>query len=251
MLFLLPPSETKKLGGTMPSISQVSQVFGALTETRANLVDSLVKLSQKPAEAAKVLKLSKKQLWEIDQLRDLWNAPTMAALERYDGTLYDAISFETLSREAIANARDLVLIQSALFGLISADDRIPFYRLSASNSLPSINLKHTWNSAHQSVFARLAESAPIIDLRSKAYAELAVIPDSIEHYWVEVVTGDEQENFKALNHFNKKAKGEFVRAILESEESPQTLTDLQNIAHTLGFEMRFEKTKALLIIPGN
>lgn len=251
MLFLLPPSETKRIGGTQPSIAQVSQTFGALSSQRAELIDRLVKLSANKKKASKILKLSEKMLAELDHNVDLWNAPTMPALQRYDGTLYDAIDYESLSEAAQERAREVILIQSALFGLISAADRIPKYRLSATTVLEKFSLREHWSNAHQAVFARLAKSAPLIDLRSKSYAELAPIPREIEHYWVDVVTIESDGSARALNHFNKKSKGLLVRAILDANRPPKNLKELIQIAESIGFSLTLEGDQLRLAIPGS
>jgi len=251
MLFLLPPSETKRIGGTRPSIAQVSQTFGALSSQRSDLIDRLVKLSANKKKASKILKLSEKMISELDHNVDLWSAPTMPALQRYDGTLYDAIDYESLTEVARERAREIILIQSALFGLISASDRIPKYRLSATTVLEKFSLREHWSNAHQTVFSRLTQSAPLVDLRSKSYAELAPIPQDIEHYWVEVVTIESDGRSRALNHFNKKSKGLLVRAILDAKRAPKTLSELTQIAESIGFALTLEQGQLRLTIPGS
>ena len=127
----------------------------------------------------------------------------------------------------------VLLIQSALFGLIPATNLIPNYRLSGTTNLPSISLKDTWTPAHEPIWKRL-ENGPIIDLRSKAYAELAPIPEDVEHFWVEVL---DSTSGKALNHFNKKAKGQLVRAALTAKKAPETLTELKACAKRVGLSI--------------
>lgn len=251
MLFLLPPSETKRFGGTLPSISDVAQVFGSLAAKREFLVNTLVQLSADEETAARVLKLSKKQLIDLELNRELWNGPTMNALQRYNGTLYDAIEFDSLNVSALQRAKEMVLIQSSLFGLISAADRIPRYRFSATTKLPGLNLKNFWAEAHLAVFKRIAGAAPIIDLRSKSYEELAPIPSDIESYWVEVLSISSNGETRALNHFNKKSKGEFIRACLTSRKKPETLADLKRVAKSIGFGFDVELGQVRLIIPGS
>lgn len=249
MLFLLPPSETKEVGGGALSISQVALTFGALNPAREQVYLALRDLCERPDEAARVLKLGKKQLDQINANLEVQNAPTMPAIFRYTGTLYDAIHGRGLkgtptennqiTPEMLDRAKKSVLIQSALFGLIPADNRIPNYRLSATTSLPGVDLGGIWSKAHEPVWKRL-EDGPIIDLRSKAYAELAPIPEGVEHYWVEV----RDSNGKALNHFNKKGKGQLIRAVLSAESAPKTIDDLKKIASNNA--LRLEESKGEL-----
>ena len=90
MLFLLPPSETKAVGGGNLTIQQAALTFGGLNPARDQVLAALLKLCKKPKEAAKVLKLTPKQLGAIDVNLAVPTAPTMPAIQRYTGTLYDA-----------------------------------------------------------------------------------------------------------------------------------------------------------------
>jgi cytoplasmic iron level regulating protein YaaA (DUF328/UPF0246 family) len=250
MLFLLPPSETKEVGGSPLSISQVALTFGGLNPARDAVYEALRALCERPEEAAKVLKLGKKQLDQIAINLEVQDAPTMPAINRYTGTLYDAIhgrglkgtptEHNQITKEMFERAKDTVLIQSALFGLIPATNLIPNYRLSGTTNLPGISLKDTWTPAHEPIWKRL-EDGPIIDLRSKAYAELAPIPDGVEHYWVEVL---DSTSGRALNHFNKKGKGQLINAVLSANVAPKTIADLKKIAK--GNALRLVESKGEL-----
>jgi cytoplasmic iron level regulating protein YaaA (DUF328/UPF0246 family) len=246
MLFLLPPSETKEVGGSPLSISQVALTFGGLNPARDAVYEALRALCERPEEAARVLKLGKKQLDQIAINLEVQDAPTMPAINRYTGTLYDAIhgrglkgtptEHNQITKEMFERAKDIVLIQSALFGLIPATNLIPNYRLSGTTNLPSISLKDTWTPAHEPIWKRL-ENGPIIDLRSKAYAELAPIPEDVEHYWVEVL---DSNSGKALNHFNKKGKGQLINAVLSAKFEPKTIADLKKIAESIGQRIQLD-----------
>jgi cytoplasmic iron level regulating protein YaaA (DUF328/UPF0246 family) len=250
MLFLLPPSETKEVGGSPLSISQVALTFGGLNPAREAVYEALRALCEQPEEAARVLKLGKKQLDQIDVNLAVQDAPTMPAIHRYTGTLYDAIhgrglkgtptEHNQITADMFERANHTLLIQSALFGLIPATNLIPNYRLSGTTNLPGISLKDVWSSAHEPIWKRL-EDGPIIDLRSKAYAELAPIPADVEHYWVEVL---DSNSGKALNHFNKKGKGQLINAVLSAKVAPKTLKELFSVAKSNA--LRLEESKGEL-----
>lgn len=256
MLFLLPPSETKAIGGGNLTIQQAALTFGGLNPARDQVLTALLKLCKKPNEAAKVLKLTPKQLGAIQINLAVPNAPTMPAIQRYTGTLFDAIDAQNLTPEQMRRAKETVLIQSALFGLIPATDLIPNYRLSGSNVFPSSytagkalpgGLKGVWNRAHPAIFARLA-NGPLIDLRSKTYAELAPIPQELTHYWVEVVSRESNGELRALNHFNKLAKGLLTRAVLQAAKAPESIDDLALIANSIGMELSLDATNQNLVL---
>jgi len=246
VLLLLPPSETKRQGGSNLTIDQVHLSYGQLNEARDAVLEDLLRLCKSKPKAAQVLKLSSKQLGEIDLNLLIKSAPTMPAYERYEGTLYKAIKTATFRSHEIEMMRSHVLMQSALFGLISATDRIPWYRLSAGTVLPKVNLKKIWKEHQPAAWARLVDT-PIIDLRSKAYVDLAPIPEEIDSYWVEVVAEDSKGARKALNHFNKTAKGEFLGAFVRAKTAPKTIAQLKAVAKKAGLGLEVEGKTIYLI----
>jgi cytoplasmic iron level regulating protein YaaA (DUF328/UPF0246 family) len=143
-------------------------------------------------------------------------------------------------------AKENVLIQSALFGLISSSDRIPAYRLSASSSLPGINLKKLWNQAHEVVWPRL-EGGVLIDMRSKHYAALAPIPKEKKHFNLEVLVEERDGTRKPLNHFNKRSKGLFLREVLLANSYPSSVAELKAIAKKIGMKLEQNGSELLLI----
>lgn len=185
------------------------------------MVSALIALSGDSDAAARTLKLSQRQRGDIDDNAALRTAPTMAAMDRYTGVLYDALGAASLARAARNWLGAHVLIQSAPFGLVGGGDLIPTYRLAAATSLPGIPpLRRVWAGA---TTAALRELAPpfVLDLRSESYAALGPLPDDVPSAYVRVVTrtGDEGAPVRALNHFNKHAKGDLVRML--ATERPQ------------------------------
>jgi cytoplasmic iron level regulating protein YaaA (DUF328/UPF0246 family) len=231
MLFLLPPSETKSSGGGALSIDQVALTFGGLNKAREAVLEALGDSS-------------------------LLTAPTMRALDRYTGTLYSAVhgrglkgsptANNTLTSDEIKRAKSTVLIQSALFGLIPATDLIPTYKVSPSKNLNGLNLKKLWSEAHLAIWPRLTGGL-IIDLRSKAYAELAPIPDHIEHFTATVEVEYPDGSRAKLNHFNKKAKGQLVRSALTAKQLPETLDDLKRCARRVGLVIEVSGSQLTIV----
>ncbi|NBQ92680.1 MAG: peroxide stress protein YaaA [Micrococcales bacterium] len=245
VLILLPPSETKRIGGQNLTISQVHLSYGQLDPARDQVLTALLELCSDANEAAKVLKLSPKQLEDISRNFELPKAPTMPAYLRYAGTLYKAIGVESFTEHEVERMRSKVLMQSALFGLISATDRIPWYRLSADTKLPGIDLKAIWRENQPMAWGRLVD-LPIIDMRSKSYADLAPVPETIDSYWVEVVSEVDGER-RALNHFNKTAKGELVAAFVRAKRTPESLAQLKKVAESVGLGMEVEGNVIYLV----
>jgi uncharacterized protein len=243
MIFLLPPSESKQSGGAG---SKLQLSFSSLGKTRTSIRKTLIELSKDPKAGAIALKLGPKQLGELQVNLELAKPKTMPAIDRYTGVLYDALKLEGLSAAQRKSARQSVFIQSSLFGLIGAFDEIPNYRLSAGSKLPGINLRTEWGKAHEAVWESFKNQI-VIDLRSKAYAQLAPVPDWLDSYEVEVVSEDAKGVRKALNHFNKQAKGSFVRAAISTTTKLQKPSDLKAIAKSAGLKIEIQGNTLLLI----
>ncbi len=231
MLFLLPPSETKRSGGGALTIDQVALTFGGLNKAREAV------LAAAGAE-------------------NLLTSPTMPAIDRYTGTLYAAIhgrglkgtptEHNSLTPAEIARAKSTLLIQSAMFGLIPATDLIPEYKIAPGKNLSGLSLKRLWSDAHLAIWPRLSGGV-IIDLRSKAYAELAPIPENLEHFTVTVEVEYPDGSRRTLNHFNKKAKGQLVRAALTAKNAPETLTNLKACAKRAGLAIEVSGRNLTLV----
>jgi cytoplasmic iron level regulating protein YaaA (DUF328/UPF0246 family) len=183
-----------------------------LAPQREAVAASLVALSARPDEAARVLKLSPRQLGAIDDNAALRTAHTMPAVDRYTGVLFDALDAPSLDEAARAWLGEHALIHTAPFGPVGALDPIPAYRLAAGASLPGLPpLRRLWAEA---TTAALAGVAPlVIDLRSEAYAAFGPVPTSVPSTYIRVVTEGPDGAVRALNHFNKKAKGELTRRL--------------------------------------
>lgn len=234
MKILLPPSETKRAGGSGAPVAPECFALPSLAAQRDAVVSALVTLAADRNAAQRVLKLSERQLGDIDHNASLRSSPTMAAIDRYTGVLYDALDPASLDAVARRWLNGHVWIHSAPFGPIAALDAIPMYRLSAGASLPGIApLRRHWARA---TTAAMAQEAPsfVLDLRSEAYVALGPVPASVSSAYVRVVT----DEGRALNHFNKKAKGELVRALAIDRPRAQTFGGLQKWATTRGMMIR-------------
>src|SRR3954465_2950464 len=212
MLIVLPPSETKRDGGDPARpLALDSLSYGQLTKPRQRALSAMRRLARNRGAAA-ALRLGPTQAHELERNKLLESGPTMPAIERFDGVLYEGLDVSTLTAAARAFAHDHLVIASALFGLVGPDDPIPAYRLSPDSRLPATPLKALWSGPVAAVLA--AADGMVLDLRSEAYVALGPAPVREEAWYLRVVTEGDDGRRRALNHFNKKGKGEFVRAVL-------------------------------------
>jgi len=223
VLLLLPPSETKRDGGDADSRLELGSLgFASLTEQRVVATSALVAVAASVEESTRALKLGRTQAFEIERNRALLNSPVMPAIDRYTGVIYDALDAASLSAGARAFAAGHLAIGSALFGLLRAEDRIPAYRLSHDSRLPGIALRRHWRAG---VEAELGlRHGLTLDLRSEAYANLGRAGQG--SFYLRVLSEGEDGRRSALSHFNKHAKGEFTRAVLESGVAHSSAGDL-------------------------
>ena len=238
MLILLPPSETKHSGGDGGPLDLDRLALPSLTVQREASLSALEELSRDAETAARVLRLSARQLGEIEVNARVRASPAMPAVDRYTGVLYDALGAASLDSRARRWLGRHVLIHSAPLGPVGALDRIPAYRLGASLSLPGLPpLRRLWADA---VTSALEAAAPrfVLDLRSEAYAALGPVPASVPSVFLRVVSEGQDGAVRALNHFNKHAKGAFVRALAQQRPRNGSLAGVRRWADAAGWTLR-------------
>ncbi|MBO0676099.1 peroxide stress protein YaaA [Mycolicibacterium sp. S2-37] len=238
MLVLLPPSETKRVGGDGPPLRIDRLASPELEPLRTALLDELIALAADPQASRRALGLSAGQDAEIARNAALRTSPTLPAIDRYTGVLYDALDIGSLRPAAAARARSRLAVGSALFGLLRADDPVPAYRLSASAKLPDRpTLAARWRPELEPVLARIAAQELVVDLRSGSYAALAKIPSAVG---VDVVAEHADGRRTVVSHFNKAHKGRLARVLATTRAEPGDAAAVAAIARRAG--MRVERT---------
>jgi len=248
MLVLLPPSETKRPGGRGRSLDVTRLALPTLAPQREQVVDALVRLSADADDAARVLRLSERQRGEIEANADLRTAPTMPAVRRYTGVLYDALDAGSLEAPARRWMGRDVLIHSAPFGPVGALDPIPAYRLAAGTALPGVPpLRRLWAEAVTAAI-RVETPSYVLDLRSEAYVALGPVPADTPHDYVRVVTRGADGTTRALNHFNKHAKGVLVRRLAQDRPRIRSSAAFLDWAADAGIEVHREDAGVLALV---
>jgi uncharacterized protein len=245
VLILLPPSEGKTAPGPGEPVDLDSLAYPELLgERREKLLDALERLATlSRGRAIGMLAVSKGQAGEIDVNARLRSAPAAPAAQVYSGVLYERLGLAGLP----AAARRRVLIASALWGLVRADDRIPYYRLSAKAKLTKIGpLAGFWRPA-------LAEAMPdepgdlIIDMRSGAYAA-AWKPKRATLISVRAFSESGGKR-KVVSHMAKAARGDVARALLAAKRPPADAEAAAAVASAAGLTVELTDTTLDLIVP--
>ncbi|MHA6620990.1 peroxide stress protein YaaA [Pseudonocardia sp. DLS-67] len=247
MLVLLPPSETKRDGGDGPPLRLDTLSHPGLDAVRGTLVKELVDLAADVAACRAALGLSAAQDAEVARNAALWTSPTMPALHRYTGVLYDALDAGSLRGTAAARARARLAVGSALFGLLHADDPVPAYRLSAGSALPSGGtLAARWKPVLEPELAALAEADLVVDLRSGSYAALGRAPGAVT---VNVLAERPDGSRSIVSHFNKAHKGRLARVLAGSRAEPTDAAGVAAIARRAGMRVERNGNALEIVIP--
>ena len=249
MRILLPPSETKSVGGSGAPLDLDRLSLPTLGPTRRAVADALVSLcSGDPATAREALGLSEGLSAEVEHDRALFDSPTEPALTRYTGVLYDALDAGGMSPAAAARARGRLLVGSALFGLVAAGDPIPHYRLSASSTLPALgaSLRTTWRPALAEAVAAWGDEL-VVDLRSGSYRELGPVPGAVT---VQVVTERPDGGRSVVSHFNKHHKGLLARVLATSRAEMTDVAGLLRVARRAGMTIERDGTALTMVVQG-
>ncbi len=241
---LLPPSETKSDGGD-GVLDAGGLAFPELAGRRRAVMAAAKRLPL--ADAPRVLHLGPASAAEARWNRVLRQSPVRPAVERYSGVVYDAVDVATADEAARVWIDEHVVIASAMFGLLGAADRIPRYRLSAGSALPGLSLRAHWHGALTRALATV--DGWVLDARSSAYAALGASPHGSASLHVESEDGDGRR--RALNHFNKHAKGVLVRRLAEARPEIGSRDDLLAWAPAAGLrlEPRGPHDVTLLVTP--
>jgi uncharacterized protein len=243
VLVLLPPSETKHAGGDGGPLDLAALAFPQLNPVRERLLDAVSALAGDPAAARAALGLSPQQDDEAARNAAVRTGPTLPALERYTGVLYDALAVRTMTAAQRRRADARLAVGSALFGLLRATDRVPAYRLSAGSALPGHpTLRAVWRPALGPALAAVDEL--VVDLRSGAYAALAPVAGAVT---VRVET-EREDGGRAVSHFSKAHKGRVARILATTTAEPGDVVKVRALLRRAGLHVEHDGGSELTLV---
>jgi cytoplasmic iron level regulating protein YaaA (DUF328/UPF0246 family) len=252
VFILLPPSEAKVAGGDGAPVV----LDGPLAATRRIVLAETAAVCAKAAAAktprgksvaAAALKLPPGELAETcERNAEVLAAPTMPALDRYEGVVYQGLSAGSLKPAARKVADRSILIFSGAFGVVRGDELLPWYRIPASARLPKAGtVAALWRPALAGYLPSLLGDAFVVDLRSSDYAGLWKSPNVLT---VRVLqrrpTGDGEQ---VVSFHSKLVKGRLARAIVQAPV--ENAAEVGEIAVELGLSVRATEVGLDLIDP--
>jgi len=215
-LILLPPSEGKALGGTgdpwKPGVMAID-----LDDHRQKVIAALATAMRgTEAERAKLLGVSGRTLADATASdKQVTRAPTLPAIERYTGVLYDALDHRSLTQTQRRRLAASVVIVSGLWGAVMPGDPLPAYRLKMGAGLPRLGkLSSWWRTPLTETVRALADGRPIWNLLPKEHDAAWAPPAAREQYVVRFLDRQKDGSLVAVSHDNKSLKGALVRYLL-------------------------------------
>jgi cytoplasmic iron level regulating protein YaaA (DUF328/UPF0246 family) len=222
---LLPPSEAKASGGRgRPFQPADSDASPGLVAARRRIIDavlSLIATSDERAVARALALPPSAVLDSITKTRAMLGSPTMPAVRRYSGTVYEGLSFATLSPGARRRANRSLLIFSGLLGVAAGREPIPDYRVPAQSSLPGLGTAGTyWRPHLRAEMDRLLDDGLLVDLRSADYASMwrprpgTVTAERL--VTVRILSPKPNGDLAVISYPSKHFKGKLAAGLLEA-----------------------------------
>jgi cytoplasmic iron level regulating protein YaaA (DUF328/UPF0246 family) len=212
-LILLPPSEGKAPGGDGPPWSPGSMAVD-LDRRRIMVIGALRRVMREDeASRAKLLGVHGKAL-EAATAADLAlrRAPTLPAIERYTGVLYEALDAGSLTPAERRRLDGSVVIFSGLWGLVTPGDLIPDYRLKMGARLGTLGVLSAWWRADLTArLAALAAGRRVWNLLPNEHAAAWRPPATLPQWSVRFLDRAPDGSLVAVSHRNKALKGALVR----------------------------------------
>ncbi len=194
MKILLAPSETKSKGGNFPPVNKISFKFPQIYEKRKEIIKKYNEFI-KTTDDIKNFGENKTSIFTL---------PTKKAILRYSGVAFKHIDYESLDEISKKWLDENVLIFSNLFGVISANDKIPHYTLKQT-AKPGFDIYKAHKEIYTPILDEINEKEIFIDLRAKFYEKIYKPKNYITFKFI--------KNGKVISHFAKAYRGLLTRII--------------------------------------
>jgi cytoplasmic iron level regulating protein YaaA (DUF328/UPF0246 family) len=214
-----------------------------LAPTRRRVLAAVADLCQDRDEAAAALRLPPAAVdGAVAANRRAATAPTMPALDRFQGVIYTELAPATMTRAVRAVADECCLVFSGLLGLIRGGDAVPDHRVPVAATLPALGaLTPVWRAALREAMPPLLGRTFAVDLRSTDYAAMWAPTGPVRHQVlaVRVLSRRPSGALRVVSHFSKQGKGRLARALLERAgvgQRVEGIEDVASVAAGLGWE---------------
>lgn len=234
-LILLPPSEGKADGGDGPRWSLGSMTIDLDRQRMAVLRALKHAMAADEASRKKILGVTGTALARATEVnRTAAVAPTMPAIDRYTGVLYDTLDHVSLATAERRRLQASVVIFSGLWGVVTPTDQIPDYKLKMGASLaPMGKLSTWWRDALTERLVALADRRAVWNLLPHEHAAAWAPPPELEQWTVRFLDRRADGSLAAVSHDNKSLKGALVRHLIAAPDTSPA--DLAGWRHPAGY----------------
>ena len=211
MKILLAPAETKISGGVEKTFCKDNFIFPELFEKRELILDTYEKYVQQ-LDVEDIKKwFGLKGEKEVRKYKELLkNKPSLKAIERYTGVVFDALDYNTLDKQEQNYIDQNVYLFSNLFGPLKADDFIPDYRYKQGAKLPDINVERFYRDNFTTALDDELGNE-IFDIRATHYEKFYQIKKA------EVLTFKFIKDGKVVSHWAKYYRGLLLRMLAKND----------------------------------
>ena len=210
MIILFSPSESKTKLDEFGSICSDSFIFNKLYEKRmeaVNIYNNYIN-SHKADELLDIFGI--KDIEEIKQYQnDIFKSATCTAIKRYSGVSYTYLAFNSLNEDAQKYILDNVIIFSNLFGPVSANDKLPFYKLKQGAKIENFAFETYYKKVFSNSLDEYINSQDVVDLRAGFYEKFYKINKPY-------LTFKFIKNGKVVSHFAKAYRGILLKTMAEN-----------------------------------
>lgn len=201
MKILFPPSESKNDTCKENPIDKNSFIFKNLFDFRMQALEKYENYVKNASIEALQELFGIKNKNEISNLkRDLKKSPTQKAITLYSGVSYEYLNFNALDKEGKEYIFKNTLIFSNLFGVVKADDNLPFYKFKQGAKIDNFIIEKFYKEHFSKALDEYLENEDLLDLRAGFYDKFYTPKQKFSTYKF-------IKNGKVVSHFAKAYRG--------------------------------------------
>lgn len=210
MIVLFAPSEGKRSGGEYSSICSASFIFPELYDKRLEVISKYENVVREGSYDDLKELFGIKDEKEFEKYKVSFDcAPTMKAIERYDGVAYDYLAYCDLNTSQQAYIDRNVILFSNLFGPMRAADLIPEYKLKQGSTIDSMAPEKFYKKYFTEQLDELIGNQEVLDLRAGFYDKFYT-PKNV------AMTLKFLKEGKVVSHWAKVYRGLVLKAIAQN-----------------------------------
>ncbi|WP_304544742.1 YaaA family protein [Sulfurimonas microaerophilic] len=202
---LFSPSEGKNVGGD----TAAKEIFGAVS-ARDEILRTYNEIVNSGDEEKITALFGIKKFDDCKPyIEDIFDAPLMSAIERYDGVAYDYLQYSSLDKNAQNYLKENTIIFSNLYGPLLGGDPIANYKVKQGNSIGEIAPDKFYKDRFSYQLDLYLSNSDILDLRAGYY-------DKFYKTTQPYTTLKFLKNGKTVSHWAKAYRGIVLREIAKA-----------------------------------